>query len=213
MNNYQVIDTNNWKRKVHAAVFKDYLEPSYCITFDLDVTNLLNRIRDKKLSFTLAITHALSKVANSIEEFRYRFMDDQVVLFDQIDTALTYLESESDLFKVINAPYIEDMEAYVKNTEKIIKEQEEYFTGPLGLDIFQCSPLPWINFSHISHTISGKEQNGTIFFDWGKYSLKDGRYIMPLSVQVHHSFVDGVHVARFAEDLQNYLNSYSEESI
>ncbi len=29
---------------------------------------------------------------------------------------------------------------------------------------------------------------------------------MPVSVQAHHSFVDGIHIGRFAEKLQNYLN-------
>ena len=29
-------------------------------------------------------------------------------------------------------------------------------------------------------------------FDWGKYYEKDGRFIMPVSVQAHHSFVEGM---------------------
>lgn len=29
----------------------------------------------------------------------------------------------------------------------------------------------------------------------------------PFSVQVHHSFVDGIHVGKFVNMLQNYLNT------
>ncbi|MDE6676058.1 MAG: chloramphenicol acetyltransferase, partial [Acetatifactor sp.] len=32
------------------------------------------------------------------------------------------------------------------------------------------------------------------------------RILLPFSVQVHHSFVDGVHIGRLAEGLQGYLN-------
>ena len=30
MNNYEIINLNEWKRKVHFQVFRDYIEPSYC---------------------------------------------------------------------------------------------------------------------------------------------------------------------------------------
>lgn len=36
---------------------------------------------------------------------------------------------------------------------------------------------------------------------------KDGRVIMPVSVQAHHSFVDGIHIGKFVDKLQKYLNA------
>ena len=39
-----------------------------------------------------------------------------------------------------------------------------------------------------------------------KYYEKDGRVVMPVSVQAHHSFVDGIHIGQFADRLQKYLN-------
>lgn len=30
---------------------------------------------------------------------------------------------------------------------------------------------------------------------------------MPVSVQAHHSFVDGIHIGKFADKLQKYLQS------
>jgi chloramphenicol O-acetyltransferase type B len=66
--------------------------------------------------------------------------------------------------------------------------------------------MPWVTYTHISHTNSGKKDNATPLFDWGKYYKKDGCIVMPISVQAHHSFVDGIHVGKFAETLQNLLN-------
>ena len=37
---------------------------------------------------------------------------------------------------------------------------------------------------------------------------KDGKILMPFSVQVHHSFVDGVHIGKLANALQDYLSNF-----
>lgn len=207
-NNYKVIDMDNWKRKIHCMIFRNSIEPAFCVTFDLDITNFLNKVKAKGYSFTISMVYAACKCANEIEEFRYRFLDGKVVLFDKIDTAFTYLNKETELFKVINVKMKDSLDEYVLEASKIASVQKAYFTGPLGNDVFQCSPMPWVKYTHISHTNSGKKDNATPLFDWGKYYEKDGKIMMPFSVQAHHSFVDGIHMGKFVELLQEYLNNY-----
>lgn len=151
--------------------------------------------------------YAVAKCANQIEEFRYRFLDGQVVLFDKIDTAFTYLNKQTELFKVVNVPFAGNMEEYCQTAKQAAEEQKEYFTGPLGNDVFQFSPMPWVTYTHISHTNSGKKDNATPLFDWGMFYERDGKLWLPFSVQAHHSFVDGLHIGRLAERLQNVLNN------
>ena len=206
MNPYQVINEKTWDRAMHCAVFRNSVEPAFCVSFEADVTRFRRMVRDKGLSFTMAMVYAVCKCANEIEAFRYRFVDGQVVLFDRIDTAFTYLEKGAELFKVVNVPFVDDLEKYCALALKTAQEQEPYFTGPLGNDVFQCSPMPWVTYTHISHTNSGKKDNATPLFDWGKYYEKDGNVMIPISVQAHHSFVDGLHVGRFVEKLQNYFD-------
>lgn len=80
---YKVIDVTNWKRALHCQIFRNSIEPSYCVTFELDITNFIAKIRPMKYSFTMALIFAVSKCANDIEEFRYRFVDGQIVLYDR----------------------------------------------------------------------------------------------------------------------------------
>lgn len=207
-NQFVRIDEKNWKRAMHCQVFRNSVEPAFCVTFELDITNFLNRIREKKYSFTFAMVYSVSVCANQIEEFRYRFVDGDIVLFDQIDTAFTYLNKETELFKVVNVPLTETIEEYVALAAKTAEEQQAYFTGPLGNDVFQFSPMPWVTYTHISHTNSGKKDNATPLFDWGKYFQRDGRTLLPFSVQVHHSFVDGLHIGKLADTLQAYLDDF-----
>ena len=204
-NTYKVIDEQTWERAMYCMIFRNSVEPAFCVTFDADITNFLQQIRKQNFSFTLAFVYAVSKCANEIEAFRYRFLDGKVVLFDHIDTAFTYLNQDKELFKVVNVPLWGSIREYVETAERTAREQKEYFTGPLGNDVVQCSPMPWIAYTHISHTNSGKKDNATPLFDWGKYYEKDGKIVMPVSVQAHHSFVDGIHVGRFAERLRKYM--------
>ena len=207
-NFYQIIDEKSWERSLHCSIFRDSIEPAFCITLELDITNFLREIKRQQLSFTFSMTYAVCKCANEIEAFRYRFLNGNVVLYDQIDTAFTYLDKDSSLFKVVNVPMCDNLLEYVKLAGKITGEQSEYFTGPLGNDIFQCSPLPWITYTHISHTNSGKKDNATPLFDWGKYYEKEGRTLLPVSIQAHHSFVDGIHVGMLADRLKEYMSNF-----
>lgn len=205
-NAYQVIDLNTWERATHCQIFRGYAEPGFCVTFEADLTHFKKAVKQKGLSFTLAMVYAVCRCANEIEAFRYRFLDGQVVLFDRIDTAFTYLNQETGLFKVVNVPFVEGLPEYCALAQKTAQEQNEYFTGPLGNDIFQCSAIPWVAYTHISHTNSGKPENAVPLFDWGKYSEHKGQLTMPVSVQAHHSFVDGLHIGQFADKLQGFLD-------
>lgn len=207
-NKYVEIDESTWQRAMHCAIFRNSVEPAFCVTFEADVTEFKKNVKDNNLSFTMAMVYAVCKCANQVEAFRYRFADGKVVLFDSIDTAFTYLNKETNLFKVVNVPMMDDLKEYCIQAKKLAEEQKEYFTGPLGNDVFQCSPMPWVRYTHISHTNSGKKDNATPLFDWGKYYEKDGRLMMPVSVQAHHSFVDGIHIGEFVNILEEYLSSF-----
>ena len=208
-NNYKIIDEKTWNRTMHCNVFRNSIEPAFCVTFEADITNFKYMVKKQGVSFTMAMVDAVCKCANEIEAFRYRFLDEQIVLFDRINTAFTYLNNDTELFKVVNVPMKDDLKEYCELALKTVNEQKEYFTGPLGNDIFQCSPMPWITYTHISHTNSGKKDNATPLFDWGKYYEKDGKIFIPISVQAHHSFVDGLHIGQFAEKLQKFFDEYN----
>lgn len=159
--------------------------------------------------FTFSFVFAVTKCANEIEEFRCRFWEGKPVIYDKINTSFTYLDDGSELFKVVNVEMQDTIEEYVSLAAKTVREQTEYFTGPMENDIYQFSSFPWVSFTHISHTESGKKDNATPMIDWGKFFIRDEKVMLPFSVQVHHSFVDGVHIGKLAKLLQDYLNCFT----
>ena len=82
-NAYKVIDEKTWDRAMHCMVFRNSVEPAFCVTFDVEITNFLQQIRKQNFSFTLAFVYAVCKCSNEIEAFRYRFLDGNIVLFDK----------------------------------------------------------------------------------------------------------------------------------
>lgn len=204
----QFIDVSTWERAMHCEIFKNSVQPQYCVTFDVDVTNFLSKIRMRDYSFTFSFVYAVTKCANEIEAFRCRFVDGRPAVFETINTSFTYLKKDTELFKVVNVPMQDNIEDYVALAKKTEENQTAYFTGPMENDIYQFSPFPWVSYTHISHTESGKKYNATPLFDWGKFYEKDGKTYMPFSVQVHHSFVDGIHIGRLADKLQRYLDDF-----
>ena len=51
-NKYTEIDERTWPRAMHCAVFRNSVEPSFCVTFEVDITGLKEYSKSNGLSFT-----------------------------------------------------------------------------------------------------------------------------------------------------------------
>lgn len=43
-NNYRVIDEKTWERAIHCTVFRNSVEPAFCVTFKADITNFKHKV-------------------------------------------------------------------------------------------------------------------------------------------------------------------------
>lgn len=202
---YKIIDMDSWKRRTHCQIFRNFLQPQYCTTVELDVSNFYKAVKKNGWSFTLAFIFAAARCANDIEEFRYRFLDDQIILYEKINASFSYIDSGDDLFKYVSIEMQDNIASFLDIAKSAISEQKEYFS-PIANDTFIFSALPWFTFTHVSHTDSGAKDKANPMFYWGKFQEKDGKLMMPFSVQAHHSFVDGIHMGRLFNHIQQYLD-------
>ena len=203
---YERIDTATWKRKEHYQLFMNAVQPKYCVGLELDVTHFKKFVKENDFSFTLAFIFSVTKCSNEIEEFRYRFLDGQVVLYETIDASFAYLESETELFKFVHVAMQDTMEGFMQLATRTAEKQKSYFAGPMANDTYVFSALPWLTFTYISHTDFGNKEAAQPLFDWGKYHEREGKTMIPFTVQVHHAFVDGIHIGKLVDRLQGYLN-------
>jgi chloramphenicol O-acetyltransferase type A len=211
----EYINIDKWPRKEHFNLFSRMDYPQYNICANIDITNFLAFVRSKELSFTYAMIFAATYIANENINFRYRMRDNQVVLHDKLHPSFTYLnEQADDLFKFITAEMTDDIIAFTKAAEKKAKAQQVYFDLKEQLagrdDLLFITCIPWISFTHISHTISLNKNDSVPRISWGKYFEDNKKVCLPFSVQVHHAFVDGVHVGNYYKKLQEYLDSFKK---
>ncbi|SFR93510.1 chloramphenicol acetyltransferase [Anaeromicropila populeti] len=206
--NYTKIDVENWKRNMLYHFFRNAENGQYSVSYEVDITKFLSRVKENNLSFYYSMIYAVTKCANQVEEFRYRILNGEVLLYDTISPSFTGLDKETELFKVVTVDMINDMEEFVKKARNQEENQKKFFVGPVREDVFHMTCLPWISFTHVSHTVSANKEAAIPTFAWGKYYEKEQKVILPFSVQVHHSFVDGVHIGKFAKILDDFMNGF-----
>jgi len=208
----QIIDIENWKRKEHFEFFYRMDYPQYNICANIDITQFLRFVRQNELSFYYAMIYAVTSVTDECENFRYRVREGkQVVLHDKLHPSFTAMKADGsdDLFKFVTLDMERDILRFVSKAKQSVDDQTAYFDyAPLiGRDDFvYLTCIPWVSFTHLSHTITINSNDSVPRISWGKYFEQDRKTLLPFSVQVHHAFVDGVHVGQYFEKLQNWLN-------
>ncbi len=205
------IDIENWKRRGHYEFFHRMDYPQFNICMDIDVSNFVKITKQKGLSFYYSMIFASTTVINQIENFKYRIRDDKVVLHDKIHPSFTDMNKDErdDLFKLITVGLSDDIYEFEKIAKEASENQKDYF----GLDkligrddLIYITCIPWISFTHISHTISLNKNDSVPRISWGKYYKQGEKIWLPFSVQVNHSFIDGYHVGKYVERLQEFIN-------
>ena len=103
-----------------------------------------------------------------------------------------------------------ELEAFVERAAARSREQVHPFdmTGFEGRDdLIYYTSIPWVSFTQLNHTITHDREDSVPRLSWGKYREEGGCVVLPYSVQVHHAFVDGIHIARFKDALEAMLNA------
>jgi chloramphenicol O-acetyltransferase type A len=65
--------------------------------------------------------------------------------------------------------------------------------------------LPWVDFSSFSHARNWGREDSIPKFAFGRLQREGERWAMALSVEVHHALMDGLHVGRLVQGLEERL--------
>jgi chloramphenicol O-acetyltransferase type A len=209
------IDLDNWKRKEHFMFFYRMDYPQFNICLNLDISGFLKSTKIRNLSFYYAMIHAVTTIVNRTDDFKYRIRDGKVVLHEKIHPSFTDMDKggHNDLFKLITVEWKDDICEFEKSARQASQDQSDYFglnklTGRDDLIYITC--IPWISFTHISHTITINKNDSVPKISWGKY-FKDGeKVLLPFSVQVNHALMDGSQIGQYVEKLQKHMDEFIE---
>lgn len=203
------LNIGTWSRKEQFLFFRDYDNPFFNICTQVDVSNFRNLCQKNQISFFLATLFASIKAANLTEEFRYRIKNESVIVYDSINAGSTILNADNT-FSFCYFTYASDFNDFYANAQCALQDIK---TKP-GLnpqdsrnDLIHYSVLPWFSFTSFSHAKKFSKNDSIPKIVFGKYQEIGSIYKMPLSIEVNHALVDGVHVANYLKNMQEILNS------
>lgn len=206
---HKKLDMDNWSRKSQFNFFKKFDNPFFNICSEIDVTSLHDFVKTHNHSFFLASLFASLKAANEVEEFRYRIKGDDVIIHDKIHAGST-VANDDHTFSFCYFNYYNDFNSFQINA-KIKLDAVKAINGGLDPkddedDMIHYSVLPWYSFFSISHPRNFNTEDSIPKIVFGKFNSKNDRLMMPISIEVHHSLMDGYHIGKYLSHLQNLLN-------
>lgn len=199
-----------WERKEHFEFFSAMDEPFYCVTSNVNCTRGYRQAKKENRSFFIYYLYQALKAVNSIEEFRYRIEDGNVVIYDRIHVSAT-IARKDNTFAFTYIDYDPEIEIFTQNAKKEIarvqKKDGLLFNPEMEkADTVHFSSLPWINFTGLTHARNYGDSDSVPKITFGKMHKKGKEREMPVSVMVHHGLVDGYHVGKYFSTLQEMLD-------
>ena len=205
-----LLDIENWPRKEHFLFFKQFEEPFFGLTVEIDCTKAYATAKQLGTSFFVYYLHKTLVAVNTIESFRYRIADDAIYIYDTINVSATIMR-EDQTFGFSLIEYSPDFNVFASNTLQEIERIQNtsgLFTREFPNDnLIHFSAVPWINFTSLSHARSFSFPDSCPKISFGKMMIaNDGKRTMSMSINAHHGLMDGFHVSQFIDCFQELMN-------
>ena len=213
-NNIQKIDISKSPRKKTYDWFKTFKNPTYGLTVTMDVTALVEHTKKNNQSFFINMLYIVVNALNSVDELRMRLVDNQPIIYEDINPAITVM-TESEVFENVrfeNKHNYKDFYELAKEEIDKAKYQTKLNDKSYNLtndwNEYYITCLPWTTFTGINHPIPEDVHSQTVpRICWGKYTKNGDRYEISLNITVSHVFVDGYHLSKVFNKVNELLNN------
>ena len=201
------INLKTYPRREHFEVFRTFDIPHFNICANVDLTAFYSFVKKNGISLNIATVYVLTRAANALPEFRYRIRGEEVVEHEIVHPSSTIM-GKNDVFSFCTMEYREKFPDFAaRNAEKIARVRERprlMEEDQKRDDLLFMTAIPWVSFTSFMHPLIFPIDS-VPRFAWGKF-FEDGESLkMPLSVQAHHAVMDGLHMGRYFEVVQEYL--------
>jgi chloramphenicol O-acetyltransferase type A len=194
------LDVSTWSRRDLFEFFRTYENPYFNICAHIEVTKVLELLKTRPdVSAALTYHYLALRIANEIEPFRYRLRDDQVLIHDVIHGGTTVLlPNESFTFAYFD--YQQEFDKFMRDAQasvNAVRTGTSAFKPLDGDDRIHFTVLPWVSFTSFAHARNKTRAVSVPKIAFGKFIRERERTHLPVSVEVHHALMDGLHVGRF----------------
>lgn len=213
---YKKIDIKNFNR---AEYFQYFMSVGTTLEFTakIDITKALEKCRAENIHLQSYLLFQLCQTLNSIENFRYDILNGDFIVWKEIVPTFSSFNKRTKLFFTLYADMKEDYPAFDMEYKRTTKKYADANTivpqVTLPKNIFNVSCIPWLHYEHFSSNSNNENDKIIKMITLGKYAELNGKFLIPLTIQVSHAIVDGYHISLFYNKLQEKLNSVKENSL
>lgn len=212
LSNHSIVDIRSWNRRQHFLFFREFEEPYFGVTLNIDCTNTYQLAKDTGQSFYIAYLHKILQVCNDVPALKLRMpTDNEVWSFDSIHASTTETHSNGT-FRYALLPYMatyKEFSSLASQEISNVKQQDQLFSERLGqkprLDVIHFSALPWLNFTSVSHARYFSRLDSVPKISVGQCIEHNGKKQMPVSLHLHHALADGADASEFFDRLSHII--------
>lgn len=204
---YTYLDMETYRRRAHFDYFRQMAYPYVGMTANVDITRVVEMAKEKKTSFFLNLLHLVGNAANDMESFRQRIREDRIVQYARCMTSHTVAMPDGTYVYCAADPSL-PLEQFLKTTAQ--KQRDAIALGELREEVeveslIFISCIPWLAYTALTQPVPNPADSNPRI-TWGKHFEQNGRRMLPLTVLVNHSLMDGQQVAAFYGHLQGKID-------
>ena len=201
------IDPQRTNRAQQFEIWKNAPNPMLVFVKKMDVTNLIKISRRKRLKFNMLLDYCIGKAAIDQQEFYLLPMGDKLMRFDKI-AINTIVKNHTGEASSCDIEFTIDFEKYkhdyLRYTEQVAKSCMDRDLSEECM-VIGTSAIVDTELEFAGGMYSGIYNNP--FIIWGKYSKHFFKYYLNISFQFHHAQMDGMHAARFLNNMQEMIHT------
>ena len=199
----------NPKDTTRAMAFEFWMKaPNPMVTFfkTLDVTNLVRVSKKRGMKFNMLLDYCIGKAAAPVKEFYILPVDGKLLQYEKI-AVNTIVKNKNGEVSSCDILFTDDLDTFNRDYLQYTTQVAE---SCIDRDLSEECMV--IGTSAIIDTeIDGAVgMNSGIFNNpfliWGRYRKRFFRYTLPISLQFHHTQMDGAHAGRFLANLQKEID-------
>ena len=202
----ETVDLASWPRRELFEFFSPISNPFYAVSFRLDVTKLRTFTRERGLSFYHSLIWLCTRALERVDAFSYAIADGQVVRLPGRRPSFTHLPKGSEQFRIVTLPCEGSLEDFCAAAKEKAEKQDFFIDlAGEGIDMIFFSCLPWLDVTGLTNERNQDPDDAIPRIAWGKFVEENGRWMLGMSLEVNHRFIDGLHIGQFVKELEKLM--------
>ena len=201
----QLIDPKDTTRAEAFPLWSKSPQPMVTVGKTFDVTRLRKVSRRKGMKFNMLLCWCIGRAASQIDEFYLLVDKGQLYRYDRLAINV-FVNHQKGGICTGAIPYSDDIQQFSSDYDRITQQAAiacQNITDD-GAQKIGTSAVVGTELDYVVNQYTGVYHDP--FLVWSRYHRHWFRTTLAVSMQFHHAQMDGSHVARFLERLQQTIN-------